>query len=95
MKKVYVNLLGTKMLTFVQVLFFIAAVGCFIYACTWDADYEGLRGTFFILFGTMTLSGLLVIPLKKIVKAAEYYIGSIESENEVVEGERPSGETQA
>lgn len=95
MKKVYVNLLGTKMLTFVQVLFFIAAVGCFIYACTWDADYENLRGTFFALFGALTISGLLVIPFKKVVKAAEYFIGSVESESEVVNGERPNGETQA
>ena len=89
MKKVYVKLTGVKILSVVQVIIYIAALCCFIYACTWDALYENLRGSFFALCGGLIISALLVTPFKSVVKAAEYYIGIVKNEYEVFIGDKP------
>lgn len=80
MKSINVNKGGITVITVVQVILCLAALGCFIYACTWDAEFEGLRGTFFTSSASCFIAALLLIPFKKIVKAAEYVIGVIECE---------------
>ena len=89
MEKLYVRLNGVAIITFVQVLLFIAALATFIYACTWDARYDHLSGTFLAVSGGLILLGLLAIPFKKIVKAAEYYIGIVERSNEILNEKKP------
>ena len=86
MDKLFVKRPGTKVIGVVQAIFFIAAAGCFIYALSWDADYEGLRGTFLGITAGLIVLGLLAIPFKRVVKAAEYYISKIENEYDVREG---------
>ena len=86
-EKLHVKLNGVSVVTIIQILIFLAAFGCFVYACTWDAGYEHLRGTFFTYFGVLFISGLTLIPVKKLVKAAEYYIARIEKDYEIVEPE--------
>ncbi len=89
MKKVYVKLSGVKIITFVQIIMYVAAFTAFFFA-TVDDD---LMETFLAICGGLVISALLATPLKKIVKAAEYYIGVIESDNEIIIGKKRQDQT--
>ncbi len=85
MKELHVNYKGIRVLTIIQYIIGIMALVCFIYACTEDAYYEGLRGIYFGVFFSLLFIILLIIPAKRIVLAAEYYISNTERDNEIVE----------
>lgn len=87
MEKLIVRRPGCTILTIVQVILFVASIGCFIYAITWDAKYEHLRGTFFIYFFALLILGLMVVPFKRVVIAAEYYIARMEKDYTITEPE--------
>ena len=80
MDKLFVKLPGTKVIGVVQAIFFLGAVACVF----WAAIEENW---FIIIYGVgLLVLGLLTIPFKSVVKAAEYYISKLENEYDVREG---------
>lgn len=80
---------GTNVLGFFQFIFWLGAIGCCIYACTGAAKIAGVRDIYFAVAGGCFVLALLIVPFKKLVQAAEYYIEEIDRKNEVVAEDKP------
>lgn len=84
-KKLYVSQAGTKFLTAIECLFYLSAVVLVIVAIVNSTSIYGENaGLYIALAIAAVIVALFVIPLKKIVKASEYYIAKTEDAYEPV-----------
>lgn len=76
-EKLQVKLTGSSFLTAIQIILFLAAAVC-LYMVFAEED-----SIYLAVFVGLIVSAISIIPFKKIVKAAEYYIARIEKDYEI------------
>lgn len=87
MKTLYVQKKGTVVIGVLQWIFYILAFICLVIGVYALIDEETEMGLIFL--GVMLLCyliGVSTLPFKSIVKAADYYIATIENNYDIVNG---------
>ena len=90
MKKLYAKMKGTRVVGTIQWIFYILGI---IIAVVGTLTFMDEKVTGAIMWGIALLlfvSGALFAPMKAIVKAADYYVATIEDSYEVVKGSKPA-----